>query len=123
MIVAVVAVLVVQVTADEVVDMIAVRHRRMTAAGRVDVPRGMSRTRVRRRAAIGVRRVDRDLALVDVAVVLVMQVAVVEEVDVTIVLDRDVAAVRPVSVVVVFVGLVRSHGPVWQTRWFTAVRA
>lgn len=37
-IVAVVAVGVVQVTIDEVVDVVAVRHRLMTAAGAVDVP-------------------------------------------------------------------------------------
>lgn len=121
MIVAVVSVLVVQVTADEVVDVIAVRHRRMATRGRVHVSRRVGSTCVRWRAAAGIRRVDGDLALVDVAIVVVVQVTIVQEVDVTVVLDGDVAAVGPMRVVAVFVQLMRSHEQVWPTRWFASV--
>ncbi|NVB78631.1 MAG: hypothetical protein HOV81_09575 [Kofleriaceae bacterium] len=109
MVVAVVAVLVVKVTADEVVDVIAMRHLGVTAVGRMDVSGNVPATCVRWCATAGVLCVDSDLAFVDVAVVLVVQVAIVQVVDVTIVFDCDMPAVRPVRVLVILVRLMLGH--------------
>jgi hypothetical protein len=100
---------VVQVTLDEVVDMIAVGHGRVAAARPVDV-RGIVRAaRVAGLAAAAVRVVDGDDVLVHVVPVDVVEVAVVQIVDVPLVLDSRVAAARAVRVRVSFVHLVLLH--------------
>jgi hypothetical protein len=98
MIVAVIAVHVVQVTGDQVIDMVAVRDRRMAAARTVDVPLRVARALMLWRAVARVRRVHRDLALVDVIAVRVMEMPVVNVVDVAGVANRLMAAGRAVNV-------------------------
>ena len=107
-VVAVLAVRVVQVAVDEVVDVVAVGNRLVTAAGAVDVGGVVTAAAVIRGAVGGVRRVDVEAVLVDVVLVRVVQVAVVEVVHVVAVLHRDVTAVRAVGVVVILV-LVAAH--------------
>ena len=109
MIVAVPAVRVVQVIADEVVDVVAVRHGLVAAAGAVHVAGRVARARVARRAARGVRHVDRDRALVDVAAVGRVQVTVVKVVDVIAVADGDVTATVTVLVLVLVMDRMLAH--------------
>ena len=85
MVVAVVAVLVMQAAVDDVVDVIAV-------AG------------IDRMAAVRVGFIDAQGVLVVVAVVFMVQVAVVQIIDVAFVFDGSVAAVCAVNVVMMFVG-------------------
>lgn len=106
MIVAVIGVGVVEVTFDDVVGVVAVRDRVMTACRAVDVVFLVARARVLGRAVRRIRRSDRDGVVVHVVAVHVVQVAVVEEILVAVVLDLLVAAVWSVLVVVAFVRLV-----------------
>jgi hypothetical protein len=102
-VVAVVAVRMVEVVGNQVVDVISVRHRLMTAPGPVGVPGLMALAGVLRGAVLGVRFADLDDVLVDMALVRVMEVTVVQVVHVSVVADRGVAAVRTVLVVVTLV--------------------
>lgn len=86
-VVAVPGVRVMQVPGDEVVDVIAVRYRFVTATRPVDMALGVTRAGVRRRARGRIGRVDLDDALVHVAIVDVVEVAVVEVVDVVAMTD------------------------------------
>jgi len=107
-VVAVVAVGMVQVVGDQVVDVIAVRYRLVTASGAVGVPGVVARTGkgVFRSAVLRVLAANLDCVLVDVVLVRVMQVAVVQVVHMSLVTDGHVAAVRTVLVCVVLVNLV-----------------
>jgi hypothetical protein len=87
-VVAVAVVRVVEVALDQVVDVIAVRHAGVSAAGAVNVVGGVAGAAVVRRALRRVGRVDGDRVLVDVIAVDVVQVSIVEIVDVAGVLDR-----------------------------------
>jgi hypothetical protein len=91
-VVAVVAVRVVQPAIDEVIDVVAVRHLLVAAllvlAGAGDGGAGG-----------GVGGVDLDLALVVVFAVLVVQVAVVDVIDVAVVLDAGVSTVFAVGTI------------------------
>ena len=109
MVVAVVAVGVVQVIADQVVGVIAVRHGRMATAGPVLVAGLVPGARVAGRAARRVRGIDRDRAFVDMVAVRVVEVTVVQVVDVAVMAYRAVPAVLTVPVVVRLVGLMRAH--------------
>lgn len=100
MVVAVVAVGVVQVAGHQVIGVVAVRHGFMTAARSVLVPLLVLAAVVRRRAARGVGCVDGELVLLDLVAVDVMEVAVVEVIDVAIVPDAGVATVGPVPMLV-----------------------
>jgi hypothetical protein len=108
-VVAVPGVGVVQVTLDQVVGVVAVRHRLVAAVGAVLVARVVTAAVVLGRAVVRVLRVDRDDVLVHVVLVRVMQVAAVQVVGVALVLDGRVAAARAVLVRVVAVGLVIGH--------------
>jgi hypothetical protein len=104
-IVAMIAVGMMQVPLDQKVDVVAMRDGLVPAAGAVlvaalDV----------RRAAGRIRRADRDRMLVDVIAVHVMQVAVVQIVDMTLVADRRVPAARAMLVRVVGVMLLCASG-------------
>ena len=122
MIVAVLVVRVVQVSVDQVVGVVAVRHRFVAAVGTVLVILRVFRG-VARRAIRGVLGIDRDLVLVLVVAVRMVQVAVVKVVGVACMLDGGVTAVGSVNVVtviaVLWVGhkspndstLVRTSGP------------
>ena len=107
-VVAVAAVRVVQVTVDQVVDVVTVGHGLVAAAGAMHVVARVPATVVARSAGPGVGGVDLDLALVRVALVRAMHVAVVQVADVVAVLDGGVAALGAVGVIVVVV-LVAVH--------------
>ena len=100
MVVAMSAVRVMEMTGDQVVDMIAMRDRVVPASGAVDMAGVVLVTGVAGGTGVGVRRADRDHVLVDVIPVWVVQVAVVGEVDMTVVNDRGVAAAGAVDMVV-----------------------
>ena len=104
-VVAVVAVRVVQVPIDEVIDVVAMWHRFVTAAGAMDVSCFVAAAVVVGRAGVRVGGADSDAVFIDVAAVRVVQVAVVQVVNVAVVLDGGVAAARAVLVRVV--GVVR----------------
>lgn len=87
MIVAVVAVRVVEVAADQIIGVIAVRNCLVPALRAVVVARVVSGTAVRRRALRGVGSTDADAVLVDVIAMNVMQVPVMKIVAVVAVLD------------------------------------
>jgi hypothetical protein len=104
MVVAVAVVRVMQVSIDQVVDMVAMRHRLVPAV--LPVPMiGRMGVAIVLVAAIGIAVVDSDAVLVDVVLVRMMQVAIVQVVDVVAVTHGQVAAVRTVTVHVV--GVVR----------------
>jgi hypothetical protein len=113
-VVAVVAVGMVEVVGDQIVDVVAVRDGLMTASRAVGVPGVVARTGkgVFRSAVLRVRATNLDCVLVDMVLVRVMQVTVVQIVHMSLVADGHVAAVRTVLVCVVLVNLVplRGHG-------------
>ena len=95
-IVAVIAVRVVQVAVDEVVDMIAVGHRLMPAAGAVDMGCVVAAAVVCRRALIGVLVRYLDHVLVHVVSVRMVQMAIVQIVHMVAVAHAGVLALRAV---------------------------
>jgi len=86
---------------DQVVDMVAVRNSFVSASGTVDVACFMPAAV--RRALIGIFCANFDPVLVDMVAMRVMQMAVVQIVDVIAVPDRGVPAVRSVLVIVMCV--------------------
>jgi hypothetical protein len=100
-IIAVVAVRVMQVTVYDVVDVVAVGDRLMTTAGSVDMISCVRAALVVRRALVRVGGRDLELMLVDMIGVHVMQVAVVNIVHVVAVLDRRMAAAGAMLMIVV----------------------
>jgi hypothetical protein len=108
MIVAMIPVWMMEMTIDQIIDVVPVRHGFMPAAFAVDVP--LLVTAAVRRAGIGVRLADLQHVLVYVVAVDVVQVAVVEIVRVPFVLDGRVTAAGAVLVVVSLV-LVAFHSP------------
>jgi hypothetical protein len=101
MVVAMVAMRVVQAAIHEVVDVVAMRHGLVPAAGTVDVACFVSAAVLICRAVIWVRRADLDDVLVDMVAVGVMQVAVMQVVHVVPVAYGGMPAARAVFVVVV----------------------
>ena len=108
-VVAVVAVRVVQAAIDQVVDVVVVRDGVVSAVGAVLVAALVAAGRLG--VAGRVVGAGLDHVFVDVVAVRVVQVPVVQVVDMIVVLDRGVAAVRPVDVLVASVDLVVRHGP------------
>jgi hypothetical protein len=101
MIVAVLIMRVVQVIADEIVDVIAVWNLLMSARGTVPM-RPIVLAAIVRRSAVGrVDITDFQHVFIDVIVVRVMQMAVMEIVDVILMLDRRMAAAGTMLVGVV----------------------
>ena len=96
-----VAVRMMQVAIDEVADMIAVRHRFMPAVRAMFVILGVSGTGMLRSAAIRVRSRNLDHVLIDVALVHMVQVAVMQIVDMARVLHRSMTAAGTVDVGVI----------------------
>lgn len=90
-----------QMPIDEIVDVIAVRHRVVPASRPVHVPRLVPATTVLRRAAVGIALRHLDHVLVDVILVRVMQMTVVQIVDVIAVPHGGVSAAGPVLVRVI----------------------
>jgi hypothetical protein len=101
-----IAVLVMQAPVDQIVDVVAVRHRFVSAAGAVHVTRLVVGAAVLGIAAVGVAVGDLDHVLVDVICMQVVKVPVVQVVDVVAVLDGDMAAPGTMLVgVVVMLGV------------------
>ena len=106
MVVAVVAVRVVQVPVHEVVHVVAVRHGLVPATRSVNVTRIMTAALVCRRALVGIGIAHLDSMLDHGPVVGdMMQVPVVQVVDMVAVPDTGVLAIRTVLVIMVFVSL------------------
>ena len=101
MVVAMVAVRVVQVAIDQVVDVVTVWDGFVAATGAMDVAGFVAAASVLGRAAVGVGGRDGDHVLVDVVAVRVVQVTVVQVVDVAIMADGRVAAAGAMGVVMV----------------------
>lgn len=97
MIVAMIAVGVVQASIDQIIDMVAVRNRFVAAAGTMHVS-ALRASRDPRGALRGVRGIDRQRMLVVVIAVGVMEMAFVQVIRVSVVLDRGVAAAGAVDV-------------------------
>jgi hypothetical protein len=97
-VVAVVAMRMMQVTLDPVVHMVTVRHRVVAAAGAVQMARLVAGATMVRGAAVGVLAGHFDDVLVDMARMRVMQVAVVQVIDMPTMPDRLMAAAGPVLV-------------------------
>jgi hypothetical protein len=100
-----VAVRVMQVAVDEIINVVAMRYGLVPATGAMLVPGLMSLAPVLRRAAVRVLAGHLDHMLVDVIAMHVMQMSIVEIIDVVAVPDCGVAASRPV--------LMRVIGVVW----------
>jgi hypothetical protein len=105
-IVAVLAVGVVQMTIDQVVVVVAVRDGLVPAVWPVNVPGLVSAAIVVGGTGVGMSVIDRDPVLVDVSFVGMVQVAVVQIVDVVFVAHGNVTAVIAVGVLVSLVDAV-----------------
>lgn len=104
-IVAVIAVRMVQVSVYQIVDVVAVRYRLVPAAGAVTVARLVAAAGVIRRAAIGIFAAHFQHVLVNVVAVRMMEVTIVEIINVVAVANRGVPTVFTVRVIVIFVVL------------------
>jgi hypothetical protein len=104
MVIAVAVVRVVKVAVHQVIDVVAVRDRLVTAARPVLVSLDMSAAVVAGRAGHRVSGIDRELVLLDDAPAHVVQVPVVEVIDVTFVLDSRVPAAGAVLVGMIRMG-------------------
>jgi hypothetical protein len=96
--VAVTLVRMVQLFADQIVDVVAVRNRLVAAAGAVHMSGVVPDAAETGAAFVGQQRIDRQPVLVDMVAVRAMQVAVVQVADVIVVHDRGMAAARAVMV-------------------------
>ena len=112
-----VSVRVMQMTVHEVVDMIAMGDRLMTAPRAVNVSRVVSYAAEGWRAGIGVGVGDADHVLLHLGAFGVVEVAIVDVVHMTFVKYRGVAAVGPMLVVVMRVHVV-GLGDVWHGNSF-----
>jgi hypothetical protein len=97
-VVAVIAVRVVQMAADTVVDMIAVRNRLMAASGAVDMTCVVAAAAMVGGAVVRVVARHFDHMLVDMSFVRMVEMTVMEIIDVPAVAHRRVAAARPMLV-------------------------
>jgi hypothetical protein len=95
------AVRMVEVIADQVVDVIAVRHGLVPALLAVHVIGGVAAAAMLIRAAVRVRVVDLEHMLVDVTLMGVVQMTLVQVVDVIAVRDAGMTAARAVAVPVI----------------------
>jgi hypothetical protein len=86
---------------DQVINMIPMWHRLVSASWPVDMPRLVSATVVLWGTTIRVLVADFDSMLIDMPRMWMMQVAVMKKIDMTVMPDRRVAAVLAVPVVMV----------------------
>jgi hypothetical protein len=114
-IVAVIAVRMVQMAIHQVIDMIAMRHGFVPAVSTVSVLLLMSRAAVVRRAFLRIRRGNLDLMVVHMIALSVMQVAIVKIIGVAVVFHGRVSAVWAMYVAVgpgvLFVSLTHGFSP------------
>jgi hypothetical protein len=99
-IVAVIVMGMVKVTIDQIIDMVAVRHRFMATAGSVHVARFVAFARVPLGAVIGIRVAHGQPVLVVVVAMRMQQMAVLKVVRMAFVLDGEVA-----TLIVMFVDM------------------
>jgi hypothetical protein len=100
-VVAVIAVRMVQVAVDEIVDVIPVRHCFMAASWSVNVARVVAATA--RRALVRIFGAHFELMLVYMIAVRMMQMTVMQIINVIVVLDRSMSTVRAMLMVVMSV--------------------
>ena len=98
-----VAVRVVQMTADEIIDMVAVWNGLVSTTGSVDVAFVMLGTRMIWCAPGLVPRAGFENVVVDVVAMYVVQMTVVQIIDMAVVFDGDVAATGPMGMRVTLV--------------------
>ncbi len=97
-VVAMIAVRVMQMTADDVIGVVAMWHGGVTAVDGVFVTSGLFVRAVAGRALIRIRCVDRDSVFVGVRTVVMMQMTAVKVISVTVMRDGEMAAIRAVLV-------------------------
>jgi hypothetical protein len=107
-----VAVRMVQVSIDQVVGMVPVRHCLVSAARAMPMRRIMSAAAVLRRAAGGIRCVHFDDMLVDVIFMRMVEMTIVKVIDVALMVNRDMTTARSMDMRMVGVNgvIVRGHG-------------
>ena len=106
MIIAVVAVRMVQVAVDEVVDVVAMRDSLVAAVRTMDVPWFVTAAGVSRSAGLGIRVTDgKGVFFNGSSICLMMKVSVMQVVDVSLVLDGRVTAACSVLVIVILMAL------------------
>jgi hypothetical protein len=108
-VVAVAIVHMMEVAVDDVVDVVAVGHRIVTAALSMHVASRVAAACVAGRARLRVVRVYRDRAFIDMVAVNPVKVAVVHVVDMAVMLDGAVTAGRAMDVAVVGMDLMSAH--------------
>ncbi|WP_437895063.1 hypothetical protein [Sorangium sp. So ce124] len=109
MVIAVIAVRMVQVRADEVIEMIAVGHGLMAAACPVRVRLLVVGACMARRARVRVLLADREHVLIEVIAVRMMQVSIVQVIDVVLMTQRLMSTSLPMNMGVRFMCLVVVH--------------
>jgi hypothetical protein len=102
-VIAVIAMRMMQMPVHKIVHMITVRNRFMATVRSVDMARLMAPTLVFRRTGIGIRRRYLDHMLIHMITVDMVKMAVMDIVHMTVVLNRRMSATRAVLVRVVFV--------------------
>ena len=105
MVIAMIAVLVMQTAVDQIIDMVTMRNGLMTAT----FPMNMARTGIERDAGIGVGFIYRQGVFVVMAVVLVVQMAVVQIVDMAVMFDGGMTAAAAVNMGVVVMNSAVCH--------------
>ena len=110
MVVAVVAMRMVQAPFDDIVHMVAVRNRFVPAAGSVNVRTFMTAILAYRTAAIRIGLADSNHMLVHMVLMRVVQVSVVHVIDMPVVADGSMPAAGSVLVLVIWVDFAIVHG-------------
>jgi hypothetical protein len=102
-IVAVIAMRVMEMPVNQIINMVSMRYRRMSAVRAMDMIGCVTRALMFRRALARVHTGHLNLVFVDVTIVHVVQVPVVKVVNVALMPDRGMAAVRAVLVIMILV--------------------
>jgi hypothetical protein len=100
-IIAVIAMRMVQVSIDQIIKVVPMWNSLMTAARPVLMRRAMSATTVLWRTSIGIRCSYFNYVFIDTPVLHMIQMAVVEIIDVALMSNRDMAAARTVDVLTI----------------------
>ena len=103
MIIAVLIVRVMEMPIDQIVDMIAVRHRFVAATGAMCMGLRMASAKVFGRAIFRIVACNSNYMFISVIPVLVMQMPVMQIIDMIIMHDTRMAALRPVWMSMIFV--------------------
>lgn len=113
-----VAVRVMEMSLHQVVDMIAMGHCGVTAAGTMDMPLVVAAALMGWGATVGMGGVNLKDVFVDMTCVGMVQVPVVQVIDVIVMLNRQMSTTGSVLMVVVRVDFTVAHGvnEVWRAR-------